>query len=74
MFQSPRSGQICSNRIWPTRLWRQKLFQSPRSGQICSNFGAAAPMVALGELEFQSPRSGQICSNSLKDYSRKNKN
>ena len=42
MFQSPRSGQICSNfeavKALDTQL--ASLFQSPRSGQICSNEGA----------------------------------
>ena len=37
-FQSPRSGQICSN---PDRVYAYSMvigeFQSPRSGQICSN-------------------------------------
>ena len=37
-FQSPRSGQICSNERYlaedPTL---ENEFQSPRSGQICSN-------------------------------------
>ena len=39
-FQSPRSGQICSNeRLELSNLKRlRKPFQSPRSGQICSNF------------------------------------
>ena len=37
-FQSPRSGQICSNvkdEIGYGDAYR--VFQSPRSGQICSN-------------------------------------
>ena len=40
MFQSPRSGQICSNILTQSGLdyWRDQIeFQSPRSGQICSN-------------------------------------
>ena len=39
LFQSPRSGQICSN-YWLLRALEFKpnfAFQSPRSGQICSN-------------------------------------
>ena len=37
-FQSPRSGQICSNSSFQ-RAGRVGIrpFQSPRSGQICSN-------------------------------------
>ena len=41
LFQSPRSGQICSNKrksmTLQSLLWKRLWFQSPRSGQICSN-------------------------------------
>ena len=38
MFQSPRSGQICSNIVVGLiREYQPEKFQSPRSGQICSN-------------------------------------
>ena len=36
-FQSPRSGQICSNCGRNAVRAKGALFQSPRSGQICSN-------------------------------------
>ena len=37
-FQSPRSGQICSNIVVGLiREYQPEKFQSPRSGQICSN-------------------------------------
>ena len=40
MFQSPRSGQICSNiATAAVEKYKADLFQSPRSGQICSNAG-----------------------------------
>ena len=64
MFQSPRSGQICSNDdedYFEMKLITQ--FQSPRSGQICSNAFSIAAKSALEVTTFQSPRSGQICSN-----------
>ena len=37
LFQSPRSGQICSNSIMICGTIVLYMFQSPRSGQICSN-------------------------------------
>ena len=37
MFQSPRSGQICSNDSRRLEIQIELKFQSPRSGQICSN-------------------------------------
>ena len=37
-FQSPRSGQICSNYISTDPIVVGYRFQSPRSGQICSNY------------------------------------
>ena len=37
MFQSPRSGQICSNLFNEQVPKDRYMFQSPRSGQICSN-------------------------------------
>ena len=39
MFQSPRSGQICSNKAMEAvnKLSDKLRFQSPRSGQICLN-------------------------------------
>ena len=73
-FQSPRSGQICSNLTRDELLLNGGKFQSPRSGQICSNASIDEPQEDGSILKFQSPRSGQIYSNSLKDYSRKNKN
>ena len=37
-FQSPRSGQICSNSNMTVVIGTDPyMFQSPRSGQICSN-------------------------------------
>ena len=71
-FQSPRSGQICSNATYLRVLGKISLtpFQSPRSGQICSNTNKLKSLQRR-VTTFQSPRSGQICSNSLKDYSRK---
>ena len=36
-FQSPRSGQICSNGKFGKAFFDKLPFQSPRSGQICSN-------------------------------------
>ena len=36
-FQSPRSGQICSNPDYVSEKANDEEFQSPRSGQICSN-------------------------------------
>ena len=38
-FQSPRSGQICSNLAAARKSAQEtaEKFQSPRSGQICSN-------------------------------------
>ena len=38
-FQSPKSGQICSNTEPETPIVseKEKEFQSPKSGQICSN-------------------------------------
>ena len=65
-FQSPRSGQICSN-AEVKRLENELLslmFQSPRSGQICSNAEVKRLENELLSLMFQSPRSGQICSNN----------
>ena len=44
LFQSPRSGQICSNITAKSGLEVVTdvfEFQSPRSGQICSNDEAA---------------------------------
>ena len=38
VFQSPRSGQICSNSVMSQLRDYSISFQSPRSGQICSNF------------------------------------
>ena len=65
LFQSPRSGQICSNdfELDNTDDDDVELFQSPRSGQICSN--KFFDLLPDFELEFQSPRSGQICSNLI---------
>ena len=66
LFQSPRSGQICSNdfELDNTDDDDVELFQSPRSGQICSNINTLEEIVdSLPEKKFQSPRSGQICSN-----------
>ena len=37
VFQSPRSGQICSNLKNSAFIDGEIEFQSPRSGQICSN-------------------------------------
>ena len=37
MFQSPRSGQICLNKLQKLKDEIVDLFQSPRSGQICLN-------------------------------------
>ena len=66
LFQSPRSGQICSNITAKSGLEVVTdvfEFQSPRSGQICSNkFLDLLPDFELNNT-FQSPRSGQICSN-----------
>ena len=64
-FQSPRSGQICSNKMFLTydNLVGLALFQSPRSGQICSNEASVARIFLAASIRFQSPRSGQICSN-----------
>ena len=63
-FQSPRSGQICSNLAAARKSAQEtaEKFQSPRSGQIYSNLTAYG-MFVLAFWEFQSPRSGQICSN-----------
>ena len=63
VFQSPRSGQICSNSgMASTEKLLGSRFQSPRSGQICSNEIWKGCLEAA-EKPFQSPRSGQICSN-----------
>ena len=64
-FQSPRSGQICSNmRLKFTTFKDRGEFQSPRSGQICSNCTENETLRSIRiKVLFQSPRSGQICSN-----------
>ena len=63
-FQSPKSGQICLNKLYAQHGLAQGsyMFQSPKSGQICSNASYRARQRSQGIL-FQSPRSGQICSN-----------
>ena len=49
MFQSPRSGQICSNVDWSEWGFQTEdyKFQSPRSGQICSNLLGEATKARL---------------------------
>ena len=53
-FQSPRSGQICSNskRIQTVDLRIRAAFQSPRSGQICSNSYKSNPSDNFQEKSF----------------------
>ena len=48
MFQSPRSGQICSNLLnEATKARVETAFQSPRSGQICSNLTPLSTEVSV---------------------------
>ena len=67
-FQSPRSGQICSNLFNEQVPKDRYMFQSPRSGQICSNTKKVNGEEVIVAVRFQSPRSGQICSNDDEDY------
>ena len=64
LFQSPRSGQICSNAdVAGEDFGPVYMFQSPRSGQICLNVNGDDGWKNEHSPKFQSPRSGQICSN-----------
>ena len=51
LFQSPRSGQICSNAISTLEEIVDSLpFQSPRSGQICLNYIKLIHKTEIGEV------------------------
>ena len=71
LFQSPRSGQICSNLFNEQVPKDRYMFQSPRSGQICSNTKKVNGEEVIVAVRFQSPRSGQICSYVTGDGKRK---
>ena len=63
-FQSPRSGQICSNLImvWQLRYFAQMSF-NPLDRVKFVQIEEVNNNQMPGGREFQSPRSGQICSN-----------
>ena len=63
-FQSPRSGQICSNLImvWQLRYFAQMSF-NPLDRVKFVQIEWVNNNQMPGGREFQSPRSGQICSN-----------
>ena len=72
VFQSPRSGQICSNEdyVAPEGENSEEGFNPLDRVKFVQMKSNQAPQGRETGV-FQSPRSGQICSNSLKDYSRK---
>ena len=65
-FQSPRSGQICSNnRPFSTSLKKSTCFNPlDRVKFVQINVEKGGDTMDIRQL-FQSPRSGQICSNSI---------